>query len=124
MKAQLFNNVLRVTSLKKADLAQLLRREPEALTLKDKEGNEYFKVSLSAKAISPYGIGLDRVNENGNIYAMFEIPHEKQEAVRKYIEDEFALALAYLVQWEQDIEVLAGQVASETHTVMSMIEEV
>lgn len=73
------------SKLTKEAILKLAKHAPEALSLKDNEGNEVFKIGFGASAsISKYGIMFDKEDSEGKALISMNETLENAEVAEKY----------------------------------------
>ena len=102
MKTKIVENVVVLTSALKAEDIELLKKcKPDALKLKNEDGNEVFGISYDKKGgFNKYGLTFDRVNDNGFASYNFECEGKRDEIVKSISETIGSIA-GYVAQIEK-----------------------
>jgi len=106
MRVKIMQQTLQVTSnITKRQLAQAKTFAPDALKIKDADGNEVYAVgpSIAAKdgSVSKFGITFNGHNAQGQLTLTMPIPFEANvEKREKAVKEQFGNALAALAQNE------------------------
>lgn len=108
------------------------KHAPEALELKNEDGNTYFAVKMGDASISKYGICFSSRDTNGNIFMttnnVITGTHDNIEKERYLIEEEFSTILANLLKIEEQVsnalEDVKRTISSVSHTITIEGEEV
>lgn len=102
------NSYTVTSSLAKAAFDKFKKYTPTALTLKDTDKNEIFKLGFGMPSISEFGVSYTSVNAAGKMYVTFAIPTNVGDR-KGYVTDLVAAALPNLTAIEAELsEALAG----------------
>ena len=128
MQIKIMANTYALTStIKVEDIELLKKRNPAALKVKDKDGNELFGVSYTGgkDSVSAYGItfGAKARDNSGAAVLVGTIPAtaKTNEEAKAYVEEVLHTASGYLAQLEASIPEAARKIAEEKATFMNNI---
>lgn len=94
------------TTITLNELVKVKRYEPEALTIRDEDGNPVFTVSYGDASLSAYGICFSSTDAEDNMFLTLVNPvqdHSDKEAEKQAILEEFAPIIAKLNVLEVNI---------------------
>ena len=103
------------SSVKKADMDLLAKYRKDALTVKDEEGNEKFRIAFKdggASSITGFGIQFNKVSADGCVVATATIPEGDGDVAGK-VADFVGTAVSYLKLLEASVPTAAAEVAAE-----------
>lgn len=111
--------------IKDSDFDAVKKHAPDALTLRNEEGNVYFAVDRGNANVSKYGICFSSRNQDGNIFMTTSNVvvgfHEDVNEERKIIEEEFAVTLANLIKVEEQVNAALGEIQRTINQVADSI---
>lgn len=120
MKLTITGDAYALTSTIKVDEIELLKKyNPDALSVKDKDGNVKFKVSYSEGkgSITPYGVtfgGKGRGESDGCATVTGTLPAGlSTDEAKKYVVELVGGVVAYLEQLEKDVTKAAEAVSTQ-----------
>jgi len=112
-KLKVLGDTIQIKSdLTEADFKKVQNYAPEALKLKDEQGNELFGISLGDAHWSKYGIAFCNTDADGKLFMTTNNPvsnHEDPAAEKKAIKELFATVLFNL----EAIENFFSQIKAE-----------
>lgn len=112
-KLRVLGDTIQIESdLTEVDFKKVQNYAPEALKLKDEQGNEVFGISLGDAHWSKYGIAFCNTNADGKLFMTTNNPvtqHDDPAAEKKAIKELFATVLFNL----ESIEKYFGQIKTE-----------
>lgn len=129
MKITINADAYAITSdLKVADIELLKKYDPDALKVKDEDGNEKFAVSYQeGKAcIAPFGVTFGGVSRDGEGKATITgaIPSEAKttDAAKNYIAEKIGGVIAYLRDLEESVPAAAEAVRANRQSIIDAID--
>jgi len=72
------------TQLTKVAIEKLAKHNPEALKLKDEEGNDVFGIGFGTASITEYGVCFDKVDSEGKALITIAKTMENEEIAEEY----------------------------------------
>ena len=106
------------TKLTKIAIEKLAKHNPDALKLKDEEGNDTFVIGFGANAsISNYGVNFNKVDSEGKALITIGKTMENEE-----IAEEFAGILMKLKQVEVQAEIIYSTLEDQLAEIIEDIE--
>ena len=106
------------TKLTKIAIEKLAKHKPDALKLKDEEGNDTFVIGFGANAsISNYGVNFNKVDNEGQALITIGKTMENEE-----IAEEFAGILMKLKQVEVQAEIIYSTLEDQLAEIIEDIE--
>ena len=128
MKITLHRDVAKyvlTSTIKKADLELVKKYRPEALKIKDSDGNDIFGMSYSAgkPCISKIGVTFGSANADGFAIVTGDIPEKLPEGVNagEYVADVVGAALNYINVLEADIPAVVEVIKTERAALLESI---
>lgn len=128
MQIKIMANTYALTSaIKVGDIELLKKRNPAALKIKDKDGNDVFAVSYAEgkDSVSAYGItfGAKARDNSGAAVLTGTIPAtaKTNEEAKAYVEEVLHAASVYLKALEEGVPAAAAKIAEDKATLMSAI---
>lgn len=128
MQIKIMANTYALTSAIKVGYIELLKkRNPAALKIKDKDGNDVFAVSYAEgkDSVSAYGItfGAKARDDSGAAVLTGTIPAtvKTNEEAKAYVEEVLHAASVYLAKLEESVPAAAAKIAEDMATLMSAI---
>ena len=109
-------------------IESLKSRNPDALKIKDENGNDVFAVSYAEgkDCITAFGVTFGAKSRDGSNKAVVvgTIPSgiETNEAAKAYVEEKLHKATEYLKTLEETVPAAATKVAEAKNSLMSVIE--
>lgn len=128
MKLKIFNdgNAFSLTSsLSKKDYDLVQKHQPEALTLKDKDDNEIFRLSYEKgnPYVGPKAVSFSGTNKEGFLVLTGKYPEGSKEP-KEDIADIVGAALKSLTKLEADLPAVVTTIKGERAALIEGIEEV
>lgn len=124
-KVTIFGNAAVITStMKSEDIKTIQKYHPEALVLKDEDGDEYFRVGVGTRGnVNVYGVTFDGETRDEAKYATLTlaVSPDDGENIIDCIEDEIGNALANLNKVERGAAAVLEQIREERAAVRSCI---
>lgn len=107
-----------------ADIELLSTYKPEALILRDEDGNPLFAIAKSKRAdISKSGVAFNDVDKDGFACITVAIPDDVAEADRKkFVRDQFGPVIHYLEVFAPLVTAEAAQLRADLDAVEDNIE--
>lgn len=128
MQIKIMANTYALTSaIKVGDIEMLKKRNPAALKIRDKDGNDLFAVSYAEGKdnVSAFGItfGAKARDNSDQAVLVGTIPTtaKTNEEAKAYVEEVLHAASVYLQQLEESIPVAARKIADEKTALMNSI---
>ena len=128
MQIKIMANTYALTSaIKVGDIELLKKRNPAALKIKDKDGNDVFAVSYAEgkDSVSAYGItfGAKARDNSGAAVLTGTIPAtaKTNEEAKAYVEEVLHAASVYHKALEESVPSAAAKIAEDKATLMSAI---
>lgn len=129
MKIKIMANSYALTSdITVGQIESLKQRNPEALKIKDKDGNDVFAVSYAegADSVSKFGITFGAMSRDGEGKAVLvgTIPAgvKTNEEAKAYVEEKLHVASTYLKTLEAAVPTAAAAVNEAKNALMNDIE--
>lgn len=122
------NTYALISSIKVCEIESLKKRQPDALKVKDKDGNDVFAIGYTEgkDSVTKFGITFGSIARDGSGKAVLvgTIPAnvKTNEDAKSYVEEQLHAATVYLKQLEKDIPEAAKRIAAEKEALMSTIE--
>lgn len=131
MQIKLFRNLKKYTltsSVKTADIALLKKYNPEALVIKDKEGNVKFAIGYNEgkSSVAPFGITFGSTDvATGAAMVVGSLPETADTAEKcgDYVADAVGKALAYVNTLEETIPAAVADVTAARSALIGSITE-
>lgn len=115
--------VVVTSSVKYDDLAMVETYKPEALTLTDEDGNQYFKVGTGSHgSVGKYGITFDSESRDDNKALVTLHLDYTGENVKEYLTDKLGGALINLKEVEKKIPLMLEEIKEERELIANSIE--
>jgi len=94
-----------ISGMKLADLKDLVKYDPDALVMKNEDGDEIFAIGLARDghgSVGSYGISYAQTGETADGFATVTLcaPEKNADAIREYIADTYGAAMAKINQLE------------------------
>lgn len=106
-----------VSDIKVEDIVLLKKYNPEALKIKDKDGNEQFAIGYNEghPSVAPFGVTFGAKNlADGKATITKTLPaFDSTEKAKEYVAEEFGAVVAYLKQLEATVPDEAKKVRDE-----------
>ena len=124
MNVKILGKAMVVTSaMKLADIKFLGKADKDALTIKDKEGNEIYKIQTGSASLSKFGASFDSANKDGFAEATIIIPDNVSAENRAdWAKDNYAAALLALTVNEENFAQSATSLKTAYDTVTKDIK--
>ena len=125
METKVFKDVKKfsVTStLKKSDIELVKKSNPNALLIKDEDGNDIFGVSYvpGKSSIGARGVTFGEVNDGGYLLVVGDIP-EKVENFTEYVADVVGGAVEHLQAIEAKVPAIVAEITETRNTLVNSI---
>lgn len=121
------NKYVLTSTLKKEDIDLVKKYRPEALKIKDSEGNDVFAMSYSEgkSGVSKFGITFGGTGKTGYAIVVGNLPATLPAGVsaKDYVADEVGSALAYINKLEASLPEVVAAIKSERNTLVESITE-
>ena len=127
-KIQVIGDAIVITStLKAADIATAQKFRPEALMLKDENGDVQFAIctTTGTGSINDFGVSFGGVSRDGNGLATVTLGFKgatDPEKIKDEIADKFGIALTKLNTVESAIPAVLAEIAAQKAEVVASIE--
>ncbi len=105
------------TKLTKVAIEKLAKHNPDALKLKDEEGNDTFAIAFGSASITEYGVCFDKVDSEGKALITVAKTMENEE-----IAEEYASTLIKVKQIEEQAEAAYRTLESQLLDITNSIE--
>lgn len=115
-----------VSSIKKADLDLLKKYGPDALKIKDEDGNDLFGISYveGKHNVSKNGVTFGAVSENGGLMVVGTLPTLPQgQTASDYVADFVGAALANINKLEESVPAAVASIKEAREQLIGSITE-
>lgn len=107
------------------DLARVAEYRPDALALRDENGDEVFRIGVGGNSVSKYGIEFSQAATDGKAVANVGFPDEIPGEERKaYVMKHLGKVLLQLNQIEEQLPAVAEEIRKEIEGLEDLIEVV
>lgn len=116
------------TTLTRGTIEKVERYFPEALTIKDENENEIFKVGIGNASVSKYGICFPSQNPDGTLFMTTNNvvygDHTDLNEEKAMIKDKYASVLNFLQIIEQNVDNCLDEIINIENSISGSIEVV
>ncbi len=113
------------TELTEKDFKKITNYAPEALKIKDEDGNEIFGISRGSAHWSKYGVAFCNTDSNGKLFMTTENPvieHSDPVAEKEQLKEIFAQLIFHLEMIEENFQHIKAELAAMEQNAENSIE--